>query len=153
MRNKTSMVMTVATMTVVALCAEAAQTNESNPYATMAPLERYLITEQAKEIALARTAAPASISGDATIYVLTRRGYERAIEGKNGYACIVARSWDAPFADREFWNPRLRAPICYNPAAAKTELPELLKRTDLALAGRSRDEIMHAVLAAYRTGE
>src|SRR5262245_66494961 len=83
MRNKTATAMAVATMTVVAMCAQAAQTNEPDPYATMAPLERYLIAEQEKEIALARTAAPASISGDAAIYVLTRHGYERAIDRKS----------------------------------------------------------------------
>ncbi len=54
----------------------------------MAPLDQYLM-EQNAEIALARTAAPESISKDAEIMVLGRRGYETAVKGTNGFVCIV----------------------------------------------------------------
>jgi hypothetical protein len=69
-------------------------------------------------LALARSAAPTSISGNATTLLLGSRGYETALNGKNEFVCLVMRSWGADFADAEFWNPRLRAPIFFNPAAA-----------------------------------
>src|SRR5215510_4348351 len=62
---------------------------------TMAPLEQYLMDRDA-EIALARSAAPESISRDAKILVLGRHGYETAAEGKNGFVCLVERGWMSP---------------------------------------------------------
>jgi len=81
------------------------------PYPNMAPLERYLIEDRNAEIALAQSAAPESISRDAEVLVLGRHGYETALKGKNGFVCIVQRSWTAPSDDPDFWNPKLRAPI------------------------------------------
>jgi len=107
----------------------------------MAPLAEYLMTDQA-EIALARSAAPASISGDATIVVLKQHGYEPAVKGKNGFVCIVERSWMSPFDWPEFWNPKMRGPICFNPAAARSVLPFTYKRTEMILAGVSKPQIM-----------
>ena len=111
------------------------------PYPSMAPIEQYLMAEQV-EIALARSAAPASISGDATIVVLKQHGYERAVNGKNGFACIVERSWMAQWDFPEFWNPKMRGPICFNPAAVRSVLPFTYKRTDMILAGLSKDKIV-----------
>ena len=65
-------------------------------YASMAPLEQYLMERNA-EIALARSAAPAAISREAEILVLGRKDYEAAIKGKNGFVCVVERSWEADF--------------------------------------------------------
>jgi hypothetical protein len=48
-------------------------------YPSMAPLEQYLIADRNSEIALARSAAPESISGDAKIMVLGPHGYETAV--------------------------------------------------------------------------
>ena len=96
--------------------------DSKTPYAQMAPIDQYLMTESA-EIALARSAAPASISGDATIVVLKQHGYETAVKGKNGFVCIVERSWMAPFDWPEFWNPKMRGPICFNPPAVRSVLP------------------------------
>src|SRR6202171_67593 len=104
------------------------------PYPSMAPLDQYFMERNA-EIALARSAAPESISRDAEVLVLGRHSYETAVKGKNGFLCIVERSWtSAP--DDEFWNPKVRTPICYNSAAALSYLLRNLKRTDLILAGR-----------------
>ena len=111
------------------------------PYAKMAPIDRYLMTDQ-DEIALARSAAPPSISADATIVVLKQRGYETAIEGKNGFVCIVERSWMSPFDWPEFWNPKMRGPICFNPAAARSVLPYTYKRTEIILAGASKIQVI-----------
>ena len=102
------------------------------PYPSMAPPEQYLMERNA-EIALARSAAPESISRDAEVMVLGRHGYETAIQGKNGFVCIVERSWTAPIDDPDFWNPKLRSPICFNAAAARSCLPRTIKKADLRL--------------------
>src|ERR1700679_690406 len=63
------------------------------PYPVMAPLEQYLIPDEKAEIALARSAAPASIWDAAEAIVLRRDGYATAVKGSNGFVCIVERSW------------------------------------------------------------
>jgi len=118
------------------------------PYPQMAPAEQYRIANRQDEIALARSAAPPSISRDARVLVLGSRGYEMAAEGKNGFVCFVERSWAAGFDDPEFWNPRLRAPNCFNPPAARTELPQYLKRTEWVLAGATKQELIEKTQAA-----
>ena len=80
-------------------------------YPSMAPLDQYLMEDRGSEIALARSAAPESISRDAEVLVLGGHGYETAIQGKNGFVCIVQRSWTAPIDDPDFWNPKLRAGV------------------------------------------
>ena len=79
-------------------------------YPQMAPVEQYRIASREDEIALARSAAPPSISADAEVLVLGSRGYETAVKGKNGFVCFVERAWAASFDDEEFWNPKSRAP-------------------------------------------
>jgi hypothetical protein len=56
----------------------------------MVAIDRYLMEKNA-EIQFARSAAPDSVSRDATILVLGRQGYETAVEGKNGFVCMVER--------------------------------------------------------------
>ena len=124
-----------------------------NPYPSMAALDQYLIADRNAEIALARTAAPPSISGDATVVVLGPRGFETAAQGKNGFVCIVERAWTSPFDSLEFWNPKNRSPICYNPQASRTILPFTYMRTKLALAGKSKTEIKEAMKAAVEKKE
>jgi hypothetical protein len=85
------------------------------------------------EIALARSAAPDAISHDASVMVLTPHGYESAVQGKNGWVCIVERGWGAMFDHPEFWNPKVRAAACLNPPAARSVLPYSYKRTALVL--------------------
>src|SRR5215470_20169571 len=123
------------------------------PYSEMAPVEQYRIANREDEIALARSAAPPSISGDAQVLVLGGHGYEEAVKGKNGFVCFVERSWAAGFEDPEFWNPRLRAPNCFNPAAARTELPRYLKRTEWVLAGATRPQLIERTRAAVASHE
>ncbi|HEY1913048.1 MAG TPA: hypothetical protein VGG73_19145 [Vicinamibacterales bacterium] len=131
---------------LVAGTASAAQ-DASTRYASMAPIERYRIADRAEEIALAKSAAPADISADADVLVLGTHGYETAAKGTNGFVCIVERSWANRLDDPEFWNPSVRAPMCYNAAAARSVLPPYLQRTDAALAGRSRLEIRDRIKA------
>jgi hypothetical protein len=122
-------------------------------YPSMAPLDQYLIADRNGEIALARTAAPSSISRDATVVALGPRGFETAAQGKNGFVCIVERAWTSPFDSLEFWNPKNRSPICYNPQAARTILPITYMRTKLALAGKSKAEIKEGMKAAVEKKE
>ena len=118
-------------------------------YPSMAPLEQYLIADRNAEIALARSAAPESISLDAEVLVLGRHGYETAVKGKNGFVCIVERSWTAPIDDPNFWNPKLRGPLCLNPPAARSYLPLTIKKTELVLAGQSKDQMVDSMKAAF----
>jgi len=118
------------------------------PYPEMAPAERYLIANREDEIALARSAAPPSISGDAQVLVLGSHGYETAVKGKNGFVCFVERSWAAGFDDLEFWNPKLRAPNCFNPAASRSVLAQYLKRTEWVMAGATRQQVIERTKAA-----
>jgi hypothetical protein len=117
------------------------------PYPNMAPIEQYLMDREA-EIALARSAAPDAISHDASVIVLTRHGYETAVEGKNGWVCWVGRGWMGMFDHPEFWNPKVRAAECINPPAVRSVLPYAYKRTELLLAGHSKQEVIAAIKAA-----
>ena len=119
-----------------------AQTLSATEYPVMAPLEQYLIADRDAEVALARTAAPPGIANDATILVLTRQGYQTAVEGKNGFVCFVDRSWSSPFDDSEYWNPKKRGPTCMNAPAARSALPVTHRLTELALAGQPKDAIL-----------
>ena len=118
------------------------------PYPRIAPLDQYLMTDRNSEIALARSAAPASISSEAEVMVLGREGYTSAVKGTNGFLCIVERSWGAATHDRDFWNAKTRSPVCFNPAAARTYVPVYLMKTKLVLAGRSKTEIVQAIGSA-----
>lgn len=127
--------------------AETPQT-PSTPYPVMAPINQYLMPDESSEIALARSAAPKSISDEAEVLVLGRDGYKTAVKGKNGLVCMVERSWTAPSDDPDFWNPKIRSPICFNAPAARTYLPITLMKTQLVLAGKSKDEMFKALASA-----
>lgn len=122
-------------------------------YAAMAPVSEYLIADRAAEIALARSAAVASISDGAEVMLLGKDGYTIAMHGNNGFVCVVERAWGAGTTDPEFWNPRVRSPVCFNPAAARSFLPVYLLRTRLVLAGKSKAEMLQATEAAFNSKE
>jgi hypothetical protein len=130
-----------------AICLAGAQA-EKTTYPAMAPLDQYLAPDENSEIALARSAAPASISDAAEVMVLRRDGYATAVKGSNGFLCIVERSWGASTNEPEFWNPKVRGPICFNPAGARTFLPIFLMKTKLILAGKSKTEMVQATESA-----
>lgn len=117
----------------------------------MAPADRYLMPKQ-QEIALARSAAPPSISADAEVLVLGKNGYESAVKGRNGFVCLVERSWTASFGAAEFWNPKIRGPNCFNPPAVRSVVPQYLERTKWALAGMSASQMLARARAAYASG-
>jgi hypothetical protein len=118
-----------------------------NPYPSMAPIEMYL-TDRDAEIALARSAAPSSISRDATVVILGKNGYETAVEGKNGFICIVERGWMNSFNSPEFWSPKTRGAERFNPPAARTVVPYTYLRKKLVLAGKSKAEIKESIKTA-----
>ncbi|MGA3131894.1 MAG: hypothetical protein ABSD59_13895 [Terracidiphilus sp.] len=121
---------------------------EKAAYAAMAPVDAYLIADQNSEIALARSAAPASIASAAEVMVLSRSGFTTAVKGTNGFLCLVERSWGAATDEPEFWNPKVRAPICFNPVAARSFVPIFLMKTKLVLEGKSKTEILAATASA-----
>lgn len=121
------------------------------PYSAEAPLHQYMMSSKDAEIALARSAAPASISSAAEVLVLGPTGYVTAVKGSNGFVCLVERSFAAATDDPVFWNPRVRGPVCVNSPAARTYLPTVLLKARLALAGRSKTQIAQAVASAFDT--
>jgi hypothetical protein len=123
-----------------------------DPYPTMAPLEQYLMDRNA-EIALARSAGPASISRDARILVFSRHGFETAVEGKNGFVCMADRGWMLPFDKPDFWNPKVRLPLCMNSAGARFHLPLAFRTTEWALAGMTKDQMSAHLRTAYDNRE
>ena len=133
-KKKVNAIKSFALLVVLGTAAMAQKATTPYPnmsYPNMAPIEQYLM-ERTAEIALARSAAPEFIARDAEVLVLGRHGFETAVKSENGFVCIVERSWtSAPDAD--FWNPKVRTPICYNAAAARSLLLRNLKRTDLIL--------------------
>jgi len=120
-------------------------------YQHAAPIEQYLMADQAAEIALARSAAPDEIGRGAEILVLGPHGYRSAVKGTNGFVCIVERSWMSPFDDPMFLNPVQRLPLCLNPPAVRTHLPLTIKATTLALAGLSKAQMLDSITVAYKT--
>jgi hypothetical protein len=123
---------------------------DKDPYPKMAPQSQYLMDDRNAEITLARSAAPASISREAEVLVLEKNGYHSAGKGSNGFVCLVQRSWAASLDDPEFWNPKLRSPICLNPAAARSFLPHVTMKAEWALAGLSKPDIAEKVKLAFQ---
>jgi hypothetical protein len=151
--RQTAAILISAGMLVIGAHAPAsAQTHRTSP-ARMAPVAQYLMASSNAEIALARSAAPPAISSKATVLVMHRGGYQTAIRGTNGFTCLVERSWMSPFDSPEFWNPRIRGPICYNPPAVRTILPYTINRTNLVLSGVSKAQLRARIVADLAAGK
>lgn len=147
MKNTNRFLLT-ASLTLVALACAFGKPRAfaaDSPYPVMAAVDRYLIPDVSREVALARTAAPQAISAGAQVMVLGRQGYTTAVKGRNGFLCLVERSWGASTDDPQFWNPKVRSPICFNPPAARTFAPLYLTKTRLVLAGKSPKEIVQTI--------
>ena len=120
-------------------------------------IEEYLMP-QASEIALAKSAAPANLSDHATVKVLTASGFTVVHQGDNGFVCVVMRGFSAPtYTPAQFrdlvYDSSVRAPICFDPKAAKEVMPYYELRTQLAIQGKNPDQIAEGVQAAYVRGE
>src|SRR5258708_10912140 len=141
-----------ALLVVLGTAYQAMAQDATTPYPNMAPIDQYLMTDQGAEIALARSAAPESISRDAEVLVLGRHGFEMAVKGKNGFVCIVGRGWtSAP--DSEFWNPKVRVPMCVNAAAARSYLLRFTKETQGGPAVRTQAQMTESITAAITKKE
>jgi hypothetical protein len=95
-----------------------------------------------REIALARTAAPAEVSRDATVMVFTEGGFEVAVKGTSGVTCVVNRS-----------HPQSLEPHCFDAEASATVLPMELRRTELLREGKSAEEIDREIAAGLLSGK
>jgi hypothetical protein len=137
-------------MLVLAISVLAAASIQAQQIPDLAP---YLIADRAEEIALARSAAPGTISDSATVLVMTRTGFVEAARGSNGFTCVVLRSFSGALNDPGFWNPPVRAPHCFNPPAARTVLPAMLHQAKLVLSGVPRADIAPRLRRAYAGGE
>src|SRR5271170_6850903 len=147
MQPKTFRIIALALAVMLAAGRTAHAEDVKTSYPNMAPLDQYMMERDA-EIALARTAAPESISKDADVMVLGRHHYETAAKGKSGFVCMVERSWTAGIDDPSFWNPKLRGPICFNPPAVRSYLPQTIMKTESILAGRSKAQMFEDIKVA-----
>src|ERR1700733_16021737 len=100
-----------ALLVVFGMTCQARSQDATTPYPKMAPVEQYLMDRNA-EIQLARSAAPDSISRNATILILGPQGYETAVQGTNDFVCMVGRAWGAAFDWEELWHPKVKAASC-----------------------------------------
>ena len=116
-------------------------------------LTPYMIADRSAEVALARTAAPASVTDSATVLVLTRVGFVEAHHGTNGFTCAVFRGFDGATTDPNFWNSQVRSPVCLNPQASHTVLPTLMKRAEWIMAGVDTTEVNARTKQAYAAHE
>ena len=86
--------------------------------------------------------------------MLGPHGYVVGAPGKNELCHrLVERAWFSGLTDDAFWDTKLRAPDCYNAAAARSVLPVFLKRTQWALAGATRAQIRARTEAAIKAGK
>jgi hypothetical protein len=95
-----------------------------------------------REIALARSAAPAEVSHDATVMVLTKRGFEVAAKGSSGVTCVVNRS-----------HPQSLEPQCFDAEGSATVMPMELRRTELLRDGKATDEIDREIATGLLSGK
>jgi hypothetical protein len=110
----------------------------------------YLTTDRAAEVALARTAAPKHVSDSATILFLTSTGYEEVIRGTNGFTCAVIREFAMPYTDPAKWNPRVRAPHCFNAAATSSVLHQFVEVSKWVVTGVGHAEVLERTERAFR---
>lgn len=138
-----------ASVLAVALCctglvgADPLQPLDAGPY----------LMERERELALALSAGPGHVTANAEVLLFSGDGYHPVRQGGNGFVCLVERSWTNATHWKEFFEPRLSVPICYNREASQTILPVYLKKTQLALAGYNAQEIQRRLDSAFRSGE
>lgn len=107
------------------------------------PAQEYTELSRTEEIRLSMSAGPLSVSRNADVYVLGARGFEKAVEGTNGFSCLVIRS----AADTS-----ILAPHCFSPAATETVLPGKLVEGELQMRGLSQSAIEAELLKGFEDG-
>jgi len=152
MKVYTSAIKNLALLVVFGWASVAMAQDAAKASTNMPPIDKFLMADRDAEIALARSAAPESVSRDADVLVLGSHGFETAVKGKNGFVCIVGRSWTSA-ADADFMDSKVRVPMCVNAAAARSYLLRITKITELALAGRTLAQLNEAMAAAVAKKE
>jgi hypothetical protein len=143
----------LALVSLLSMTADVRAQEEERPYPKMLPLSEYLMDRNAA-IALARSAAPEGIAKDASVLVLTAKGWETAVKGTNGFVCMAGPSWTASIDFYDVWSPKQRGAICLNPAAVRSILPIFQKLTQMTLAGvTSVKERIAGIQEAYAKKE
>lgn len=99
------------------------------------------LIDRQKEIALALSACPPSVSGKAAVYVLEKSGYAKIREGQNGFTAIVGHLV-----------PTSVEPLCMNEEATRSHLPLVLKVAELRAQGKSPDEIKRFIDDGFARG-
>ncbi len=111
------------------------------------------LLDEAHEIALAKSAAPAKISARATILVLQADGYKTVIEGGSDFVCLVIRSWGGPaYFEDGMYDPNNLVPECLDATAVEIILPLQEFRTQLAINKTPPKEANAAVKKAIQSG-
>jgi hypothetical protein len=98
-----------------------------------------------RQIELATSAAPAAVSGKATVYVLGPKGYEKAREGTNGVSCLVGRH----FAKS---GETTVEPMCFDEEGSRTLLLVRLHEEELRSEGKAEAEIKADTVEGYKDG-
>lgn len=98
-----------------------------------------------QQISIALSAAPDELRDKATVYVLGRKGFEKAREGTNGVSCLVTRHFVTP-------TETTIEPMCYDPEGSRTLLLADLYVEELRSKGTSDAEIKTEIADGYKTG-
>jgi len=125
------------------------------------PIDRFLM-DRTEEVALARSAGPGDVGTNASIMVLTAAGYEKAVEGRNGFVCFVGRGWSGPVirvrngtkvVSPDATDPKVKAPHCFNSAAASSILQWHMFNTRALIGGATFEDLEGIDAQAVQSGE
>ena len=94
------------------------------------------------QIRIARLAAPKKVSDHADVYVIGKEGYERAIRGDNGFACLIERE-----------KPNTMEPECYDAEGSNTTFRVRLFVEQQRASGVGEREIGRSIDAGYQSGK
>lgn len=97
---------------------------------------------RSEEVALARSAAPTSVSATASVWVFTDTGYVLAERGSSGNACYVSRSW-----------PTSIEPHCFDAEGATTIMPLHMHEVLLLHRGMTPAEAEREIGALIASGK
>lgn len=103
----------------------------------------YPEVSRAEELRLALSAGPPAVAQRADVYVMGQSGFEKALSGSNGWACLVVRSAS---------NLKQLAPHCLNPQAEQTVLPAFLLEGRLQAQGLDAETINDQMLKQFKSG-
>lgn len=99
------------------------------------------VLPRAAEVALARSAAPASISDGSRVWAFTGTTYVVADSGQTGVNCYVGRPWSGSLE-----------PHCFDAEGAATVLPIQIRRIELYAAGRTETAVEAEIAQGILSG-